>query len=1130
MNSIADAAAREQALDLSQSFIVQAPAGSGKTELLIQRFLGLLGTVQQPEQILAMTFTRKASGEMKLRILDAIERAQNDNPPATHHEKKTWNLARSVLSQNERLGWRLLENPSRLKIQTIDSFCSALTKQMPILSQTGGSLSIEENALELYQETAHRVLDLIESKTAIGESVRIIHNHLDNLKSAFIKRIIQLLNKRDQWMIPFFKKEQGAESPLELSRASLEHTLAGLIESLLNDALKSIPDQAAEKLALLANYSGSYLGDNSPNHHNACLQGMATLPAPTIDNIPLWKALANLLLTKNSEFRKTINVGMGFPAGKNGTEARENINDFLELLELLSQIPELREILEDIQHLPPPHFTNEEWSVLEATLNLLIEIAAILRKLFAEQQKTDFTEISLSALNALGEEDNPTDLLLYLDTKFQHILVDEYQDTSYKQHELLKLLTAGWERDDGRSLFIVGDPMQSIYRFRDAEVGLFLRTQQSKLIGQIELNPLTLTSNFRSQKKVVDWVNDCFSTVFPNFNDQDLGAVSYSESTAALVEDNLPGTVIHPIPDSGEKDTRQKMEADQISHLIDEIKNKDPDKTIAILVRARSHLSAIIRSFKETGIDIKAEEIDPLTTRPEIQDLLALMRALLSPWDRVSWLSILRAPWCGLALKDLHRLCEIDGSSTLWQLINDKERILSLSQDGQTRLKRFNEVMAPTLESFPFANFRDLLEGCWIQLGGPACVNQTTREDIDIFFDEVVKVTEAGNFSKLHQFHRVLDHLYASPSVSSNNPVQIMTMHKAKGLEFDYVILPGLGKLSKSEEKRLVYWISHGEKLLLAPIEESGGANSQIYDFLARMDRKKDEFESLRLLYVAATRTKKQLHLFGHLTQKKDGSPCPAKNTLLAKLWPFVKNEWTRGLANIGDTVSIPEVSGESKHSSHSLHRLADNFQPPEPLLDIEIETAPETEFEADLHPEYVWAGNQARCLGNVLHRCFKDMADSDKDRWSLSILNTLEPRLNIALLEEGLSPSQIEDTVRTGMRALRNTLEDEAGRWILNLHEDGHSEYPLTGVIKNSYINKVLDRTFIDEQGVRWIIDYKTGEHQGAKLEHYFEEEIKRYKPQLDQYAELIKLKGESRPIKKALYYPLHKRLVEII
>ena len=125
-----------------------------------------------------------------------------------------------------------------------------------------------------------------------------------------------------------------------------------------------------------------------------------------------------------------------------------------------------------------------EWKVLKSTLLLLPDMAETLRSVFSEQGKTDFTEISLTARKALGNEDDPTDLLLHLDYKIQHILVDEYQDISFKQYDLLMKLTAGWIPGDGRTMFIVGDPMQSIYRFRDAEVGLFLKTKNEGL-GQI---------------------------------------------------------------------------------------------------------------------------------------------------------------------------------------------------------------------------------------------------------------------------------------------------------------------------------------------------------------------------------------------------------------------------------------------------------------------------------------------------------------------------------------------------------------------------------------------------------------------------------------------------------------------
>ncbi|MFQ5449102.1 MAG: UvrD-helicase domain-containing protein [Nitrospinaceae bacterium] len=1128
---ITDSEARRQALDSTGSFIVQAPAGSGKTELLIQRYLKLLGGVQYPEQILAITFTRKAAGEMKSRILAALEKAQSGDPPESGHTRQTWNLARKALEQNRRNGWRLLDNPARLKVQTIDSFCASLTRQMPILSKMGGTLQIQENPAEIYRETAHRILRLVESGEPTGEYVRIVLRHIDNSKSSFLKRIIQLLEKRDQWMIPFFKNFQVTEN----FRQKLEEMFAGLIESVLQETRDLISTQCAQRLIPLAAHAGKNVMQENPGHTLACLDNSAGLPEPVIAHLDRWKAIAHLLLTGGGEFRKKIDKNIGFPPGKINSPEAKMKDAFRDFLDSLSGARELQARLRAVQKLPAPHFNDDEWNVLHATLMLLPEIAKTLRGVFAEQQKTDFTEISLAAIDALGEETSPTDLLLYLDHRIQHILMDEYQDTSYKQHELLKRLTVGWEPNDGRTLFIVGDPMQSIFRFRDAEVGLFLKTKRDGIphegTGDIHLTSLSLTANFRSQKKIVDWINAVFSQAFPSINDSDLGAIAYAESHAARPEEPGPGTVLHPLADSGTAETRARQEADRVANEILKIQKEHPDQSIALLIRARTHLPAIIQRFHETGIKFQAEEINPLTTRPAIQDLLALMRALRSPLDRISWLSVLRAPWCGLSLNDTFHLCAGDKDSPIWHLLNDPDRVAALSGEGQTLVGRFVSTLKPALEALPWANFRALLEGCWIRLGGPACVDETTSKDVEVFFDEVSNTIENGDPFLLDNFSRVLDHLYATPDVGAKHAVQIMTMHKAKGLEFDFVFLPGLGRSAKSEEKRLVHWMPHGNDILLAPIEEKGGDHSQVYDFLSGLDREKDDYETLRLLYVAATRARKQLHLFGHI---KNGR-FPEKNSLLAKLWPQLEEKWS-----LPETLPDPERTGaeqspveaaadaQNPDPKHTLHRLPLDFQIPDSPPDIVIGPVVEMEDEPDVHPEFVWAGNEARCLGNVLHQVFMDIANQGLDSWQPENLEARLASMKTAFLGEGLSPLKIDGVAETGLTALRNILQDETGRWILGHHEEAHSEYPLTGFINGRYVNKILDRTFVD-QGIRWIIDYKTGQHLGSGLERFFEDETERYRPQLDQYQELLELKGESRPIKKALYYPLHLRLIEL-
>ena len=221
--------------------------------------------------------------------------------------------------------------------------------------------------------------------------------------------------------------------------------------------------------------------------------------------------------------------------------------------------------------------------------------------LFSEQNEVDFTAISQQALAALGDAENPTDLALYLDNAIHHLLVDEFQDTSITQFELLTKLVHGWQAGDGKTLFIVGDPMQSIYRFRQAEVGLFFRAKEQG-IGPVQLNSLELSCNFRSTKTIVDWVNQQFSTIFPQQVDIESGAVSFHSSVNVIQDEEH--SAIHAVQFKS-----REQEAKYLIQVIQYELQTHPEQSMAILVRSRIQLTEIIRLLRQHQIPYQGTDI-----------------------------------------------------------------------------------------------------------------------------------------------------------------------------------------------------------------------------------------------------------------------------------------------------------------------------------------------------------------------------------------------------------------------------------------------------------------------------------------------------------------------------------------
>jgi ATP-dependent helicase/nuclease subunit A len=231
-----DANARSAALDVTRSFCVQAPAGSGKTELLTQRILCLLAQVDKPEEILAFTFTRKAAAEMRNRLLSYLQQAAVVTPEGLEtlpaHKLLTLQLAREVLQRDAQLNWNLLANSRRLRINTIDSFNSHLTALLPLNSSFGARPQITTDMDIVLAQAIRETLAYLERPGQLSDALAVLLRHLHNNLQGASDLLRDLLKKRDQWL-PLVAQLQ---SDPDDARAVLEQNLADMLTATLATA------------------------------------------------------------------------------------------------------------------------------------------------------------------------------------------------------------------------------------------------------------------------------------------------------------------------------------------------------------------------------------------------------------------------------------------------------------------------------------------------------------------------------------------------------------------------------------------------------------------------------------------------------------------------------------------------------------------------------------------------------------------------------------------------------------------------------------------------------------------------------------------------------------------------------
>ena len=1109
-----DRAAREAALDVARSFIVQAPAGSGKTELLIQRFLGLLARVKRPEAIVAMTFTRKAAGEIRERIVKALREAAGGTAPEQAHRALTSRLARAVLERDAALGWELVAHPARLQVHTIDALCATWMRQAPMTVQLGAMPRLVERAEALHERAARTELDAAAESSSAWQ--RLL-DYLDNDGDRLTMLIAEMLGRRDQWL-----RHVIVGDPVAL-RARLEQSLGAEIAHRLEAVAALLPADAMRSMLDLARYAADHLARSDPAHPFAAWAQRGAMPDADTASLDDWRAIADWLLKKSGDFYADVNIAQGFPPRgslRDEGAARRDAHKqaMIGLLRSLAAVPGLAAALHGVRRLPPPRYDETAWGFIEALLEVLPRAAARLQLVFGEARAIDFIEASQIALRALGEPEAPSDLLLRLDMRIEHLLVDEFQDTSLSQYELIERLVAGWTPGDGRTLFVVGDPMQSVYGFREAEVGLYLDAQRRRRLGDVALEPLALQCNFRSQCDLVAWVNRVFAQVLD----------AAPRSTERVVAFGAASPVLPAGPPPAVTAEACASDADEAAKVVSHVRAALADHAeVAILVRKRGDLAAILPALRSAGIPFAAVDLDRMADRQTILDLTSLTHALIQPDDRLAWLAVLRAPWCGPTLSDVFALDAVtDGGSLCGAIVAHQALAhavpVGMSADGARRLQRLAASIAPFVADRGRMPLSAAVRGVWLALGGPACVGEPSDlEAADRFFTLLAEHAPGADVSDWNAFLDALSATFVETG-AADATVRIMTLHRAKGLEFDVVVMPGLADAPGKGSPQLLRWRRRPTGLLLAPIDARHvdlAEQEPVYRYLTKLARGEEAAELIRLLYVGCTRAKKRLHLTAVLGTEPDESARlrwrkPSRGTALAALWPAIEAELAPP-SSAATVTTPPIVSG-----GVPLLRLPLDWRLPPlpPALPIASRAA-----AADEAPvEFDWVRETARQIGIVAHRLLRQCADEGLEHWPSERIAAQRIRVVRELAGLGFTGGEAESAADQVLGAVAATLHDARGRWLFDpRHTDAHSEYALTGIRDGTPIHVVLDRSFIDPEGVRWIVDFKLSQHQGAGREAFLDSEQARYRPQLDAYAEVVRGLG-AQPIRLGLYFPL--------
>ncbi len=1051
------------ACDPARSVLVEACAGSGKTWLLVSRLLRLLLEGAKPEELLAITFTRKAAQEMRERLLLLLHELAlaSDTEIIDELVKRGLNEAQAIEKTPvaRSLYARVLSSPYALAVDTFHSWFMRLLQIAPLASGVPHGFALEENTTELRDAAWLRFMQSLNqaSMSSLRDALMTVYDiagdwNGKDMIDAFIAR-------RAEWWVA-----SDAADPLDALRA-----LCG--EDAVRDARLSIWEDQTLKDRLL--HVASCLGKGTSTQQKSASVLEQNISAGS--SLDAFQALAAILLTAKDQPR-ALTITQPLLKVMNEDEIvhlQDEWADLAETLAILKKRSHDREVLR----------LNEALAIIG---NACLEHYQAIK---ADRRTLDFSDLEWHAWRLLTRSDHADYLHSRIDARYRHILIDEFQDTNPLQWQIVRAWLEAYGEDHQRpSVFIVGDPKQSIYRFRRAEPRVFesaralLRTQGAA--------DLSTSLTYRNGKSIVDVLNQAMQGNALYRTQATRSATEGAVWRLPLVEATVPKMVtseeglslrdplqVFPLE---EDDLRRQQEGFLVGCALQQARRLPEGSAcgwsdMMILVRSRTHLIAYERGLRDAGVPFVSSRGGGLLDALEVTDLIALLRWLTLPSDNLALAQVLRSPIGGASDDDLVVLASA-GEGSWWQRLIRRHQLCGSasaaeSENLSTRVSPLSAALiriVPLLLDWQVASahlpVHDLLDRIMHQgqlmqryaASVPMSLRAQVLGNLDAFVALSLEI-DAGRYPSIARFIDKLRRLQRGSDQEapdeadidvSADAVRIMTIHGAKGLEADVVVLMGSNHSDAGRDNLgvLCDWPQDAPGPTHFSVFGKTASRGYARESLFQQEENFRLQENWNLLYVAATRAKALLIVSGVHSGKDNAG--------------VVAGSWYEKLLHAD--VFVPEVMTSESTLPEPAFTLA-LFNPPALPPAVRKTGQEETELTRE---------------GSLLHLLMERLTASNS--WPVQV-----PAVRAVAQWLGCSIEQSAAVCEQAVHILSSTALQKF--FDPDRFEFARNEMEI--IVDGELIR--LDRVVMFSDAL-WILDYKR---------NYFEFQHADYQAQLDQY-----------------------------